>query len=669
MHKQAYWMKEAYENISAAERSRQKREREQQKKKEQNELHEMIMKEVQQSMQTMFKQPHQHHCSDNDSDIDEAHHVETMEDITVSECYNLSHLRQPPTKKTKTQHFAPITTAILGTHVGKSSIHKLRVLFDSGSSGSIIVAKFVKNLHIENDTKTEWLTNEFYESKVIEWILHVDKTFGPHQYDMIIGRDLMSQLGIILDFDRQTMTWDESTIKMKEYEDLFDINSPINEFHWHEEIYESQALIDASSRLKKILDAKYEPADLDKIARNCDYLTDDEQMHLLSLLHKYQHLFDGSLGTWNAKPYNIELKPDAKPYHSRPFPVPKIHEATLKIELERLTKAGVLKKVNQSEWAAPTFLIPKKDAMVRFISNFRKLNKRIKRKPYPIPKIQDLLLKLEGFQYATTLDLNMGYYHIELSPFSKRLCTIVTPFGKYEYQHLPMGLCNSADIFQERMYEIFSNLEYVRVYIDDLLVTSCSTFEEHLQKLELVFSRLSEAGLKINANKSHFAVSEIEYLGYWITRNGIQPVHKKVEAIQRIAPPTTKKQVRSFIGLINYYRDMWPRRSEILAPLTRLTSKDVPFQWTDVEQQAFDKIKSVVCREVLLSYPDFNKPFHIHTDASHYQLGAVISQDNRPIAFYSRKLQPAQVRYTTTERELLSIVETLKEFRNILLGQ
>jgi hypothetical protein len=114
---------------------------------------------------------------------------------------------------------------------------------------------------------------------------------------------------------------------------------------------------------------------------------------------------------------------------------------------------------------------------------------------------------------------------------------------------------------------------------------------------------------------------------------------------------------------------MWPRRSEILAPVTRLTSKDVPFQWTDIEQQAFDKMKAIVCHKVLLLYPDFNKPFHIHTDASHYQLGAVISQDNHPIAFYSCKLQPAQIRYTTTERELLLIVETLKEFQNILLGQ
>ncbi len=160
-----------------------------------------------------------------------------------------------------------------------------------------------------------FILNEFYESKVIEWILHVNKTFGPHEYDMIIGHDLMSQLRIILNFDVQTITWEESTIKMNEYEDLFYINLPINEFYWHKEIYESQALIDASSHLKKILDVKYKPVDLNKIARNCDYLTDDEQTQLLSLLHKYQHLFDGLLGTWNAKPYNIELKPDAKPYH------------------------------------------------------------------------------------------------------------------------------------------------------------------------------------------------------------------------------------------------------------------------------------------------------------------------------------------------------------------
>jgi hypothetical protein len=138
-------MKEAWKNISPVECSCQKCKREQQKQKEKNELHEMIMKEVQQSMKDMLKQLYQHHHSDNDSIIDESHQVESMEDITVSECFNLSDLRQPPTKKTKTQHFAPITTVLLETHLGKSRIHKLRVLYDSGSSGSIIVAKFVKN--------------------------------------------------------------------------------------------------------------------------------------------------------------------------------------------------------------------------------------------------------------------------------------------------------------------------------------------------------------------------------------------------------------------------------------------------------------------------------------------------------------------------------------------
>ena len=174
----------------------------------------------------------------------------------------------------------------------------------------------------------------------------------------------------------------------------------------------------------------------------------------------------------------------------------------------------MLKQINDSEWAAPTFIISKKDATVRFISDFCELNKCIKHKPFLIPKIQDLLLKLEGFQHAMSLDLNMGCYHIEVMPFSKRLCTIVTPGGKYKYQCLPMGLCNSPDVFQERMFELFSDLEYVQVYINDLLVTSCSTFEEHLEWLEKVLLQLSEVGLKCNANKLHFAKFKIEYLGY-----------------------------------------------------------------------------------------------------------------------------------------------------------
>jgi hypothetical protein len=263
----------------------------------------------------------------------------------------------------------------------------------------------------------------------------------------------------------------------------------------------------------------------------------------------------------------------------------------------------------------------------------------------------------------------MGYYHILLSPFSSSLCTVVLPWGKYEYLRLPMGLCNSPDIFQEKMGELMSGLEFARAYIDDLLVVSSGDFETHLTHLEQVLTRLAEAGLKINASKSHFCSDELEYLGYLINREGVRPTLKKVEAMLKILAPKTRRQLRSFIGLVNYYRDMWPKRSDILAPLSSMTSSKVPWKWTEVHQKAFDKIKQLIARETLLTYPDFNKPFEIHTDASQLQLGACISQEGKPVAFYSRKLNPAQTRYTTTEKELLSIVETLKELRTILLGQ
>jgi RNase H-like domain found in reverse transcriptase len=144
--------------------------------------------------------------------------------------------------------------------------------------------------------------------------------------------------------------------------------------------------------------------------------------------------------------------------------------------------------------------------------------------------------------------------------------------------------------------------------------------------------------------------------------------NNKVKAILAIDAPRNCRELRSFIGIINYYQDMWVRRSHVLAPLASLTSNKAKSSWGPQQEVAFQTAKKIIAREVMLAYLDFNKPFEIHMDASHYQLGAVISQEGKPIAFYSCKLKPAQTRYTTTERELLSILETLKEYQNILLG-
>ena len=355
------------------------------------------------------------------------------------------------------------------------------------------------------------------------------------------------------------------------------------------------------SRFRDVLDSKYQPADLVKVAEQCDNLTSEQQQQLTQLLQKHEPLFDGSLGKMKSEPYDIQLKENAKPYHAKPFPIPHAHEAKLRAEVQRLCDIGVLTKVNDSEWGAPTWVIPKKDGnTVRFLSDFRELNKCIKRKPYPIPKVQDMLLKLEGFRYATAIDLNMGYYNILLTPESSRLCTIVLPWGKYSYTSLPMGLATSPDIFQEKMNNLFVGLEHVRVYIDDILCITKGTWQDHVTKLDQVLQRLQDAGMKVNATKSSFAREKLDYLGYTISQKGIAPISKKVDAIRNIAPPKTRKQLRSFLGM------------------------------------------------VLLAYPDFSKLFEIHTDASDSQLGTVVAQEGQPIAFYSRKLNPAQNRYNTT---------------------
>jgi putative transposase len=212
----------------------------------------------------------------------------------------------------------------------------------------------------------------------------------------------------------------------------------------------------------------------------------------------------------------------------------------------------------------------------------------------------------------------MGYYHIPLDDESARLCTTILPWGKYQYRRLAMGIKNSPDIFQSIMNDIFHDLDYVQCYIDDILITSQSNFEDHLEKLQKVLSRLEQTGFRANLRKCAIAQHELEYLGYWLSRNGIQPQPKKVEAILRLSPPKNKRQLRHCLGMVNYYRDMWKRRSHILEPLTGLVGANTPFVWGVEQQKAFEEMKRIISRETLLNFPDFEKEFHIYTDASKY---------------------------------------------------
>jgi hypothetical protein len=211
-----------------------------------------------------------------------------------------------------------------------------------------------------------------------------------------------------------------------------------------------------------------------------------------------------------------------------------------------------------------------------------------------------------------------------------------------------MGIAGSPDIFQGKISELMESLEYVRAYLDDLLCISKLSLEDHLQKLEVVLRQLHNAGLKVNAAKLTFCALEIEYLGYALTRDGIKPQSNKVQAIFAIKWPTGVNQLQHFLGMVQYYRDLWARWSNMLVPLTSLVgecgqtkstkakgTKKVPWHWYEVHQRAFDHVIATIAKDVVLAYPDYSKVFEIYTDASSKQLGAVITQDNRPIAFFS----------------------------------
>jgi len=253
---------------------------------------------------------------------------------------------------------------------------------------------------------------------------------GPEPlFDLVIGTETMSRLGIILDFQSKMITIDDAKLPMRRIQSL-------QKEQKRRKIYKNSYFVEppvtdsATKRTIKILDAKYEKADLPAVVEeNCKHLTSAERTQLLQLLQRFEQLFDGTLGDWKTSPVKLELRKGVRPFNGRAYPVPVIHKETLKKEVKRLEKLGVLKWEGASEWGSSTFIMPKPNRTVQFLSDFREVNKRLVRTPWPIPKIATILQELQGFRWATSLDLNMGYYTIRLDPDSQKICTIVLPWG------------------------------------------------------------------------------------------------------------------------------------------------------------------------------------------------------------------------------------------------
>ena len=339
-----------------------------------------------------------------------------------------------------------------------------------------------------------------------------------------------------------------------------------------------------------------------------------------------------------------------------------------------MLRLGVIEE-SQSDWNSPIVLVDKPDGSTRFCIDFRRVNEKSKFDAYPMPRVDELLERLGTAHFMTTLDLTKGYWQIPLTPESRERTAFSTPFGLYQFRTMPFGLHGAPATFQRMMDRILRpHQQYAAAYIDDVVIHS-EDWPSHLCKVAAVLQSLREAGLTANPKKCAIGKSESEYLGYRVGSGQIRPLIAKVKALADWPVPTTKTQVRSFLGLAGYYRKFIPSFATLAAPLTDLTRKAAPntVQWTELCQRAFLALKRRLCSKPVLCSPDFGKRFTLQTDASETGLGAVLSQEVRgsehPVLYISRKLLPREKNYSTIEKECLAVKWAVESLRYYLLGR
>ncbi len=415
---------------------------------------------------------------------------------------------------------------------------------------------------------------------------------------------------------------------------------------------------------------------------NLDENLSNEQREVLrNLLIENADIFstgDGDIGRSTCTEHVIDTG-DAKPIYQRPYRAEHQKRAVIEREVNKMLEQGLIEP-SSSEWSSPVVLVTKKDGSIRFCINYMKLNAVTKQDVYMIPRIDDILTDLGESQFFTSLDLAGAYHQVPVSDKlnSKDKTTFTCFLGIFRFKYMPFGVRNGPSSFQRLMERVLAGIlnKGAYVYLDDVLVTG-ATFEEHIQILGQVFERIRQAGLKIKLRKCVFAAPKVPYLGHVVARDGIRVNPEKVKAIKENylneRPPSNRTEVLRFLGMCGFYSKFIRGYSDLAEPLHRISGKKSTFLWTAQCQNSYEQLRDSLCEAPVLAYPNFSKEFRMYSDASSVALGSVLVQTDedeceRPIAYYSRVLQPAERRYENTERELLAVYEGLRHFRTYTYG-
>ena len=369
---------------------------------------------------------------------------------------------------------------------------------------------------------------------------------------------------------------------------------------------------------------------------------------------------------------NIKVDSDCKPLFFKPRSVPFRYRCLVKEELANLENAGIIKRLDHSDWACPVVAVLKPTGKIRLCGNYAlTINKFTKTITYPMPTLDYVLGNIGDAKVFSRIDLQNAYLQLPLDEESKKYTVINTSEGLFQYNYLPFGISSASAIFQCFISQVLSGVPNTICYMDDVLVLT-KTQNEHLDALDKVFTALQGAGVKLNSGKSCYFTSSVEYLGHVLSNEGARPNPLKVQAILEAPCPSNVKEVQSFVGLCTYYSRFIPNFSSAFAPLYALLKKDAKFAWDKKHQACFEIIKDLFRGTKILKLFDPNLETAIETDASNYGIAAVLLQKHNeafmPVQFASKTLTSAQKNYATIDKEALAVMFGIERFREYLLG-
>lgn len=413
-----------------------------------------------------------------------------------------------------------------------------------------------------------------------------------------------------------------------------------------------------------------------------------EQERVRGLLKQYASVFsatEGDLGCTTLLSHDIPLIDD-RPVRQRFRRIPPSDYEAVKAHIRQLLDSQVIQE-SCSPFASPIVLVKKKDGSLRMCVDYRQLNSRTRRDAFPLPRIEETLDSLSGAQWFSTIDLSSGYHQIPVTASDRPKTAFCTPFGLFEFNRMPFGLCNAPSTFQRLMERIFGdqNGQSLWLYLDDIIVFSSDT-DAHLERLELVLGRLQREGIKAKLEKCCFFQKKVRYLGHLVSPEGVSTDPEKVSAVSNWPRPRNIQELRSFLGFASYYRRFVEKFAKVAAPLHRLVAAQggskgrrvsrstLEDGWSDECEASFQDLKVRLATAPTLAFANFTLPFILEIDASHHGLGAVLSQEQdgrvRPVAYASRSLNPAERKYSSMKLEFLGLKWAMTDkFREYLWGQ